>query len=100
MNTLNSKTDESNRFMYQLTDKFNHKHPNENMSLANLSIYYTWNNIKSEYDNNKFKINDLTWNDKFDSKMDRILFLIFKIILNISSKNMKLLLIILLYKFM
>ena len=100
MNTLNSKTDESNRFMYQLTDKFNHKNPNENMVLANLSIYYTWNNIKSEYNNNKFKINDLTWNDKFDSKMDRILFLIFKIILHILSKNMKLLLIILLYKFM
>ena len=46
MNTLNSKTDESNKF----TNKLNLK----NMALANLSIYYTWKNIKSEYNNNKF----------------------------------------------
>ena len=36
------------------------------MVLANLSIYYTWKNIKSEYNNNKFKISTPTWNDKFD----------------------------------
>ena len=66
MNTLNSKTDESNRFMYQFTDKLNLKYPKKNMALANLSIYYTWKNIKSEYNNNKFKISAPTWNDKFD----------------------------------
>ena len=33
------------------------------MALANLSIYYTWKNIKSEYNNNKFKISAPTWND-------------------------------------
>ena len=36
------------------------------MALANLSIYYTWKNIKSEYNNNKFKISTPTWNDTFD----------------------------------
>ena len=36
------------------------------MVLANLSIYYTWKNIKSEYNNNKFKISAPTWNDTFD----------------------------------
>ena len=36
------------------------------MTLANLSIYYTWKNIKSEYNNNKFKILAPTWNDTFD----------------------------------
>ena len=36
------------------------------MALANLSIYYTWKNIKSEYNNNKFKILAPTWNDTFD----------------------------------
>ena len=36
------------------------------MALANLSIYYTWKNITSEYNNNKFKISALTWNDTFD----------------------------------
>ena len=36
------------------------------MALANLSIYYTWENIKSEYKNNKFKISAPTWNDTCD----------------------------------
>ena len=36
------------------------------MALANLSIYYTWKNIKSEYNNNKSKISAPTWNDTFD----------------------------------
>ena len=34
--------------------------------MTNLTIYYTWKNIKSAYNNNKFKISALTWNDKFD----------------------------------
>ena len=51
--------------MYQFTDKLNFKNPNENMALANLSIFYTWKNIKSEYNNNKFKISAPTYNDEF-----------------------------------
>ena len=66
MNTLNSKTNESNKFIYQFTDKLNLKIPNKNMALANLSIYYTWKNIKSEYSNNKFKISVPTWKDEFN----------------------------------
>ena len=66
MNTLNSNTYESNKFMHQFTDKLNLKNPNKNMALVNLSIYYTWKNIKSEYNNNKFKISAPTWNDKFN----------------------------------
>ena len=34
--------------------------------MFNLSIYYTWKNIKSAYNNNKCKISAPTWNDKFD----------------------------------
>ena len=66
MNTLNSKTNESNRFVYQLTDKLNLENPNKNIALANLSIYYTWKNIRSEYNNNKSKIHAPTWNDGFN----------------------------------
>ena len=66
MNTLNSKTNECNKFIYQFTHKLNLKNPNENMALANLSIYYTRKNIKSKYNNNKFKIFAPTWNDEFD----------------------------------
>ena len=36
------------------------------MTLANLSICYTWKNIKREYNNNRFKISAPTWNDTFD----------------------------------
>ena len=66
MNTENSKTSEAHRFKLDLTDKRNLKNPNKNMALANLSIYCTWKNIKSEYNNNKFKISASTWNDTFD----------------------------------
>ena len=66
MNTLNSKTNESNRFVYQFTDKLNLKNPNKIIALANLSIYCTWKNIKSEYNINKFKIHAPAWNDEFN----------------------------------
>ena len=66
MNTENSKTNEPHRFKLNLTDKRNLKNPNKNMALANLSIYYTWKNIKPEYKSNKFKISAPTWNDTFD----------------------------------
>ena len=65
MNTENSKVNESNKFIYQYTDKLNLKNHNKNMALANLSIYYTWRNIKSECNNNKFKVSAPTWNGKF-----------------------------------
>ena len=64
-NTLNSKTNESNKLMYQFTDKLNLKNQNKNIALANLSIYYTWKNIKSVYNKKKFKISAPTWNDEF-----------------------------------
>ena len=66
MNTENSKTNETHRLKLDLADKLNLKNPNKNMALANLSIYHTWKNIKSEYKNNKFKISAPTWNDTFD----------------------------------
>ena len=67
MNTRNSKTNESNKFICHFTDKLNLKNPNnKNIGLVNLSIYFTWKNIKSEYNNNKFKISAPTWNDTFD----------------------------------
>ena len=66
MNTSNSGTSISNEFLYNFTDKLNLKNPNKNMALANLNIYYTWKNIKSAYNNNKFKISGPTWDERFD----------------------------------
>ena len=45
---MNSETIELQRFNLDLTDKLNLKNPNKNIALANLSIYYTWKNIKPE----------------------------------------------------
>ena len=66
MNTANSKIKHSNEFVYNFNDKLNLKNPNKNIALANLSIYYTWKNVKSDYNNNKFEISAPTWNDTFD----------------------------------
>ena len=66
MNTQNSKTNEPQRFRLLWADKLNLKNPNKSIALCNLSIYYTWKNIKSAYKNNKFKISAPTWNDTFD----------------------------------
>ena len=66
MKSKNSQTNASHRFRLDLIVKLNLKNPNKNIALANLSIYYTWKNIKSEYNNNKFKISAPTWNATFD----------------------------------
>ena len=66
MNSRKSKTNEPNRFKYDLIDKLDLRNPNKNMALANLSIYYTWKNVKSTYNNNMFKISAPTWNKTFD----------------------------------
>ena len=65
MNTENSKTNESHRYNLDLADKLNLKNRKKSMALVNLSIYYTWKNIKTEYNNNKFKIPAPTWNETF-----------------------------------
>ena len=66
MNTENCKTNEPHRFKLSLSDKLNLKNLNKNIALGNISMYYTWKNIKSAYSNNKFKISSPTWNDTFD----------------------------------
>ena len=63
VNRQNSKTSDPYRFRLDLTDKLNLKDPKKNIALANLSIYYTRKNIKSEYNSNKFKMSAPTWKD-------------------------------------
>ena len=89
MITENSKRNEPHKFRLTLADKLNFKDPNKNMALANLSIYYTWKNIKSEYNNNKFNIYDFSMMNLI-CLMDHILFLTYKIICNTSLKNTRL----------
>ena len=65
MNSENSKTAEPHILKLKLTDKLDLILDKYVIVLSNLSIYYTWNNIKSSYNNNKFKISAPTWNEEF-----------------------------------
>ena len=65
MNSENSKTSEPHVLILKPTDKLDLRRDEKIIALSNLSIYYTWKNIKSSYNNNKFKISAPTWNEKF-----------------------------------
>ena len=65
MNSENSKTSDLRRLLINLLDKINLKRSDRYVALSNLSIYYTWKNMKKSYKNNKFKISGSTWNEKF-----------------------------------
>ena len=64
MNSENSKTSKPYILKLKLTDKLDLRVDKKDIALSNLSIYYTWNNIKSSY-NNKFKMSAPTWNKEF-----------------------------------
>ena len=66
MNSKNSKTCKPHVLILKLTDKSDLRSGKKNNALSNLCAYYTWKNIKSLYNNNKFKILAPTWNDKFE----------------------------------
>ena len=66
MNSENSRTPEYHVLVLKLTDKLDLRRGQKTVALSNLSIYYTWKNIKSSYNNNKFQISDLTWSEEFE----------------------------------
>ena len=66
MSSENCKTSELHVLILKLTDKLDLRIGKKIIASSNLSIYYTWRNIKSLYNNNKFKISAPTWNDKFE----------------------------------
>ena len=66
MNSENSRTFEYHVLLLKLADKLDLRRGQKNVALSNLSIYYTWRNIKSSYKNNKFKISAPTWSDEFE----------------------------------
>ena len=66
MNSESIKTSDHNRLLINLTDKIDLRRKDRYIALSNLSIYYTWKNIKKSYKNNKFKISAPTWNEEFE----------------------------------
>ena len=63
MNSENSKTSKPHVLTWKFTRKLDLRLGEKVIALSNLSIYYTWKNIKSSYNNNKFQIFAPTWND-------------------------------------
>ena len=66
IDSKNSETSDPHRLLLNLTDKINLKRIDQYVALSNLSIYYTWKNIKKSYKNNKVKISAQKWNKKFE----------------------------------
>ena len=66
MNSENGNTSEPHALILKFTGKLDLRIGEKIIVLSNLSIYYTWKNIKNSYNNNKFKISAPTWNDKFE----------------------------------
>ena len=65
MNSGYSKTSKSHILVLKLPNKLDLRIGEKVIALSNLSIYYTWRNKKSSYNNNKCKISTPTQNDKF-----------------------------------
>ena len=66
MNSENSRTPKPHILILKLANKLDLRIGKKVIALSNLSIYYTWKNIKNSYNNDKFKISAPAWNDKFE----------------------------------
>ena len=66
MNSENSEASNPHVLKLKFTSKLDLRLGEKVIALSNLSIYYTWKNIKRSYNNNKFKISASTWNDEFE----------------------------------
>ena len=66
MDSENSRTSKNPVLVLKLTNKLDLRRGQKTVALSNLSIYYTWKNIKSSYNNKKFKISAPTWREEFE----------------------------------
>ena len=66
MNSENSRTLKPHSLILKLVNKLDLRIGEKVIALSNLNIYYTSKNIKSTYNDNKFKISAPTWNDEFE----------------------------------
>ena len=66
MKSENSKTSEHHVLVLMLNDKLDLRTGQKTVALSNLSIYYTRKNVKTSYNNNKFKISAPTWSEEFE----------------------------------
>ena len=68
MNSENSKISELHRLLINLQtiNLTNLKRSDKYVALSNLTIYYTWKNIKKPCKNKTNKISAPKWNEKFE----------------------------------
>ena len=66
MNTENRRTNEPHKFIRNLSQRLDLRSSGKHVVLQNLSINYTWKNIRKKYKKNKLKIIAPTWNDEFE----------------------------------
>ena len=66
INSKNSGTSDLHRLLLILTDKLNLRKSDKYIALSNLSVYYTWKNIRKSCKGNKFKISAPKWNEEFE----------------------------------
>ena len=66
MNSKNRKRSDPHRLLLNFADKINLEISDKYVAVSNLSIYYTWKNIKKSCKNNKFKISAPAWNEEFE----------------------------------
>ena len=66
MNSENSKASKPDVLILKLTNKLDLRIGEKIIALTNISIHYTWKNIKNSYNNKKFTISAPTWYDKLE----------------------------------
>ena len=66
MNTENNETNESHKFVLNMSQRLDLRSSDEHVALQNSSIYYTQKNIRKQYNNNKLTIIAPIWNDEFE----------------------------------
>ena len=89
INSENSKTSKPHVLILKLTNKLDLRMGQNVIALPNLSIYYTWKNIKSSCNNNNLKYQHPHGMINLNYQMDHIQYQIFKIIPSIFKKNMQ-----------
>ena len=66
LNMKNSKTNESYKFVVNLTQRLDVRSSNKHVALQNVSIHYMWKNLRKQLKNNKLKIIAPAWNNEFE----------------------------------
>ena len=77
LKTENNKTNESQKFVLSLPQKLDLRSSVKNVALQNLSIYYTWKNIRQLYENSKLKIIAPSWNKRNGKRFNNHVYSLF-----------------------